>query len=62
MSTGLTDRMIAVSAEQLRAIPDVIAVPYGVARATAVLAALRSGLVNGIVTHASLARAVLDIA
>ncbi len=62
VSTGLTDRMIAVSAEQLRAIPDVIAVPYGVARATAVLAALRSGLVNGIVTHASLARAVLDIA
>ena len=60
--TGLTDRMIAITAEQMRAIPEVLAIPYGVARATAVRAALRSGLVDGVVTHTTLARAVLDTA
>jgi DNA-binding transcriptional regulator LsrR (DeoR family) len=58
--TELADRMIAISAEQMRAIPEVIVVPYGVRKAPAVRAALRSGLVEGIVTHTSLARAVLD--
>ena len=62
VSTGLTDRMIAVTAEQMRAIPEVLAIPYGAARAPAVLAALRSGLVNGVVTHTTLARPLLDLA
>jgi DNA-binding transcriptional regulator LsrR (DeoR family) len=62
MSTGLTDRMIAVTAEQMRAIPEVLAIPYGATRAPAVRAALRSGIVNGVVTHTSLARALLKIA
>jgi DNA-binding transcriptional regulator LsrR (DeoR family) len=38
----------------------VIAIPYGVAKAPAVHAALRSGLVSGIVTHTALARALLE--
>ena len=59
VSTGLTDRMIAVTEEQLRAIPEVIAIPYGDARTPAVRAALRSGIVHGLVTHTSLARALL---
>ena len=58
--TELAERMIAISAEEMRAIPEVVAIPYGVRKAPAVRAALRSGLVSGIVTHASLARAVLD--
>lgn len=62
VSTGLTDRMIAITAEQMRAIPEVLAIPYGAERAPAVLAALRSGLVNGIVTHTALARPLLDLA
>lgn len=62
VSTGLTDRMIAFTAEQLAAVPEVLALPYGAARAPAVLAALRSGLVNGLVTHTSLARHLLDMA
>ena len=58
--TELAERMIAISAEEMRAIPEVVVVPYGTRKAMAVRAALRSGLVSGIVTHTSLARAVLD--
>ena len=39
--------------------PDVV-IPYGTAKAPAVRAALRSGLVGGIVTHTALAHAVLQ--
>ena len=58
--TGLSDRMIAITAEQMEAIPEVLAIPYGTVRAPAVRAALRSGLVDGVVTHTTLARAVLE--
>jgi DNA-binding transcriptional regulator LsrR (DeoR family) len=58
--TELAERMIALSADEMRAIPEVIVIPYGIRKAAAVRAALRSGLVAGIVTHTSLARAVLD--
>jgi DNA-binding transcriptional regulator LsrR (DeoR family) len=58
--TELADRMIAISAEQMRTIPEVIVIPYGILKAPAVRAALHSGLVSGIVTHTTLARAILD--
>src|SRR4051794_24898600 len=58
--TELAERMIALNAAQMRAIPELVAVPYGTRKAPAVRAALRSGLVSGIVTHSTLARAVLD--
>jgi DNA-binding transcriptional regulator LsrR (DeoR family) len=58
--TELAERMIALSADQMRAIPELVVVPYGTRKAPAVRAALRSGLVSGIVTHSTLARAVLD--
>ena len=58
--TALTERMIAISGEQMRAIPEVIALPHGTVKAPAVRAALRSGLVRGLVTHAALAQALLD--
>jgi DNA-binding transcriptional regulator LsrR (DeoR family) len=57
--TELSDRMIGITAEQMRTIPEVIAIPYGAAKLPAVRAVLRSGLIRGIVTHTSLARAVL---
>jgi DNA-binding transcriptional regulator LsrR (DeoR family) len=60
VATELFDRMIGISADQMRAIPEVIVIPYGTAKARAVHAALRSGLVGGIVTHTALARAVLE--
>ena len=58
--TELADRMIAISAEEMRSIPEVIVIPYGIRKAPAVRAALRSGLVGGMVTHATLAQSVLD--
>jgi DNA-binding transcriptional regulator LsrR (DeoR family) len=58
--TDLADRMIGITAEQMRAIPEVIAVPYGTAKLPAVRAGLRSGLLGGLVTHTGLARALLE--
>jgi DNA-binding transcriptional regulator LsrR (DeoR family) len=60
--TGLNDRMIGIDAEQMRAIPEVIAIAYGTAKVPAVLAALRSGLIGGLVTHTAVAQALLDAA
>lgn len=59
VQTSLNERMIGVTAAQLRAVPEVIGIPYGTAKAPAVRAALHSGLVNGLVTHSALARALL---
>ena len=58
--TPLADRMIVLTAEEMRSIPEVIVIPYGLQKAPALRAALRSGLVGGIVTHTALAQAVLD--
>jgi DNA-binding transcriptional regulator LsrR (DeoR family) len=60
VKTELADRMIGINHEQMRAIPELIAIPYGVAKAPAVRAALRSGLIGGLVTHTALAQLVLD--
>lgn len=59
VQTALNDRMIAINAEEMRAINEVIGIPYGTAKAPAVLAAMRGGYVTSIVTHSSLARALL---
>jgi DNA-binding transcriptional regulator LsrR (DeoR family) len=58
--TELSERMIGIDAEQMRTIPEVIAISYGTAKVAAVLAALRSGLIEGLVTHRPLAQALLD--
>jgi DNA-binding transcriptional regulator LsrR (DeoR family) len=55
----LSDRMIGIDARQMQAIPEVLAIAYGKAKAPAVHAAVRGGLVNALVTHASLARTLL---
>ncbi|MCW2499055.1 MAG: transcriptional regulator, DeoR family [Frankiales bacterium] len=55
----LTDRVLGMSAAQLRTVPEVLAVTDGAATAPAVRAALSGGLVNGLVTHAALADALL---
>jgi DNA-binding transcriptional regulator LsrR (DeoR family) len=59
LQTALNDRMIAISGAQMRSVQQLIAVPYGVAKAPAVRAALLSGLVDTVVTHVSLAEALL---
>jgi DNA-binding transcriptional regulator LsrR (DeoR family) len=55
-----TARMICMTAEQLADVEDVLAIPYGVGKAPAVLAAVRSGLVTSLVTHDAMARVLLD--
>lgn len=61
VDTPLSERMIGINATQMHGIPEVIGIAYDAAKAPAVLAAVRSGLVNAIVTHTTLARAVLDL-
>jgi DNA-binding transcriptional regulator LsrR (DeoR family) len=60
VQSRVTDRVIAINAEQMDKIDEVIAIPYGLAKVAAVRAAVRSGLVNAIVTHAPLAKALLE--
>ena len=59
VDTELAARMIGIDADRMRAIPEVIMMAYGVAKEPALRAALRSGLVGGLVTHSVLARALL---
>lgn len=60
VQSRITDRIIAINAEQMGAIDEVIAIAYGMAKVPAVRAAVRSGLVNGLITHSPLAQALLD--
>lgn len=59
VTSPLSRRIIGVTAEQLDAVDLVISVAYGEGKADAVSAALRGGLVNGLITHTGLARALL---
>ena len=58
----LSRRIIGVTGDQLRQIDTVLSVAYGRGKAPAVLAALRGGLTNALITHSGLARALLDAA
>jgi DNA-binding transcriptional regulator LsrR (DeoR family) len=60
--TPLDSRMIVTPGPALERIPFVLAVAWGVAKSPAVHAAIRGGLVHGLVTHTSLARALLSLA
>jgi DNA-binding transcriptional regulator LsrR (DeoR family) len=62
VATPLDRRMIVTPGAALERIPFVLCVAYGVAKSPAVCAAIRGGLVHGLVTHASLARALLSLA
>jgi DNA-binding transcriptional regulator LsrR (DeoR family) len=57
--TVLDDRLIAVEWEELRAIPKVIAVAAGDVKTIAILGALRSGVVDVLITDAATAEAVM---
>lgn len=58
----LAERMICIGAADLRRVPEVIALVYGPAKASAARAAIRGACVNGIVTHTSMAEALLAMA
>jgi DNA-binding transcriptional regulator LsrR (DeoR family) len=57
---ALTERMIGITAAQMRAVPEVIGIVYGVAKTRAVLAAVRGGYVDSLVTHSTLATALIE--
>ncbi|WP_300007430.1 sugar-binding domain-containing protein [Pseudonocardia sp.] len=59
---ALTERMIGITHRQMEAVPEVIGIVYGLAKTHAVLAAVRGGLVNSLVTHSTLANALIEAA
>jgi DNA-binding transcriptional regulator LsrR (DeoR family) len=62
VATPLDSRMIVTPGAVLERIPLVLSVAYGVDKAPAVCATIRGGMVHGLVTHTSLARALLSLA
>ena len=60
VETELARRVIAVDAATLRALPDVLAVTWGADKVPAARAALASGMLSGLVTHSTFARALLQ--
>ena len=61
LETPLDTRMIITPGPVLASIPTVLAVAYGAAaKSSSVLAAVRGKVINGLGTHTSLARAVLE--
>lgn len=62
VATPLDDRMIVTPSPALARIPFVLSVAWGDSKSSAVWSAIRGGLVHGLVTHTSLARALLSLA
>jgi len=62
VETPLDSRMIVTPGPVIERIPFVLCVAFGVGKAPAVRAAIRGEMVHGLVTHASLARALLSLA
>jgi DNA-binding transcriptional regulator LsrR (DeoR family) len=60
VKTSLTERLVGIGAEELRMVPDVVAIVYGSQKAGAVYAALRSDFVTSVVTHTALASELLE--
>ena len=60
VETALASRVIAIDAERLRAVPDVVAIAYGAGKLPAARAVLRSGLVSSLVTSQGFARGLLE--
>lgn len=60
VTSSLAKRLISVSVDELRAIPEVIAVCAGADRARAVSAAVEGGLITGLVCDAALADELLS--
>lgn len=57
----LADRLVGVSGPRLQQVPLVVGVPYGRDKARAVRASVRSGIVDALVAHSSLARELIAL-
>jgi DNA-binding transcriptional regulator LsrR (DeoR family) len=53
-------RVVAITIDQLRKVPEVVLVSGGRAKRRAVAAALRSGFITSLITDANVAHALLD--
>lgn len=62
LSTGLAHHVLAISHEELRAVPEVIALGYTLPKAEAIDAVLRSGMVTTLITDADTAEKTLELA
>ncbi len=58
--TALDDRSLAMSADQLRQVPEVIAIAGGSRKAAAVVGAVRAEIIDSLVTDVHLARRLLE--
>ena len=61
LTSALSERIIGIEPDQLRAVPEIIAIAYGTPKARAVRAAVRGGFATSLITHASLARELLEL-
>ncbi len=59
VETPLSGRIIAITAPQLRRIPEVIGIAYGVHKVSAAHAAIRGGYLHTLVTHTDFAQQLL---
>jgi DNA-binding transcriptional regulator LsrR (DeoR family) len=60
MRTALSERIIGITPEALRAVPEVIATAYGSGKAQAVRAVVAGGFATSLITHTSLAQRLLE--
>jgi DNA-binding transcriptional regulator LsrR (DeoR family) len=60
METLLSGRIIAITAAQLRQIPEVIGIAYGLDKVSAAHAAIRGGYLDSLVTHTDFAVELLE--
>lgn len=57
--SSLTNRIVGITAAQLLAVPNVVAIAYGDEKVGATRVAIEAGYINTLVTHASFAEALL---
>lgn len=61
LRSALSSRVVGATVDELRAIPQIIAVAAGPAKTAAVQAALRSGLVSTLIVDSGIARSLLTV-
>ena len=61
VQTALSERIIGITPERLRAVPEIIAIAYGSSKAPAVRAAVRGGFATTLITHTALANQLLEL-
>ncbi len=62
IETPLSNRIIAINPSQLRRVPEVIGIAYGLQKVPAALAGVRGGYLTSLVTHADFATKLLGAA